>query len=57
MLNKVERTSDFPPGKFSLWTYADLDAGRLPAGCWYYVQLSNGERYRSGSVLVVEVTE
>jgi hypothetical protein len=39
-------------------TYADLDAGRLPAGCVYFEQLNpEGKRYGAGGVLVMEVME
>ena len=52
-MTRVNRVCELPAGKFSLHTYAELDAGKLPEGCYYFEQLSDGKRYGAGSVLVV----
>lgn len=59
MYNRVSTPHEFPAGmhKMQVMSYADLDAGKLPAGCWYFEQLADGKRYGAGGVLAVEVRE
>jgi hypothetical protein len=52
-MTRVNRVCELPAGKFYLHTYAELDAGKLPEGCYYFEQLSDGKRYGAGCVLVV----
>ena len=54
-MTRVTNPREFPKGQYRMrvMTYADLDAGRLPEGCWYFEQLADGNRYKGGAVLVV----
>lgn len=59
-MTRVSTPHEFPAGmhRMQVMSYADLDAGRLPAGCVYFEQLNpEGKRYGAGGVLVVEVRE
>ena len=55
-MTRVTNPREFPAGmhRMAVMSYADLDAGRLPEGCWYFEQVTpDGNRYKGGAVLVV----
>ena len=53
----VERLTDLPRGQITYYSYADLDAGRIPERAVVFVQTWQGRRYSAGGVLAVEVRE